>query len=90
LYHDADYTADFAGLGQTLARPIHRSCSHLLQIIVTHYPGNDAADEAADDAKYPENQDGSAAMRRKRLLGDRLGFYFLCGRLSPFYHNSFS
>ncbi|MBW8040355.1 MAG: hypothetical protein FVQ85_10180 [Planctomycetes bacterium] len=63
----------------------------MLQIFVTHYPGNDAADEAAaGDAHYPKHQDESAAMRRKRLLGGRLNFYCLGWRLSPFYHNSFS
>ncbi|MHC4259488.1 MAG: hypothetical protein ACYSTF_03615 [Planctomycetota bacterium] len=89
LYRDTHNAANLAGLGHTLAGWIHPSCGHLPQIIVPHYPRNDAADEAADDAKYPKHKDDSAAMRRKRLLALWRGLGWCHrGGLSLFFHDT--
>ena len=52
-----------------------------LQVIAAHNPGDNAADEAANDAEYSKYQDEGATMRTERLLRGVLGFYWCYGNL---------
>jgi hypothetical protein len=88
LYRDADNAANLAGLRQSPAGRIHLSRRHFLQIIVSHHPRYDAANEAADDAKYPKHKDDNAPMGLERLLGWRLGRCWFCGGFSFFFHEN--
>ena len=66
LQYDADHPTDFARLRKSLTGRVHSPCRHLFQIFAAHHPRDDTADETAEDAKYPKDQDQSAAVGLER------------------------
>ena len=67
LQYDAYHAANLSCLRHALAGAVHSSGGHFSQVVVSHDPRDDAADEAAYEAKDPEGQNEPAAMRRQRL-----------------------
>ena len=57
-----NYSADFAGLGRTTARGIHRAGVYFLQIAGAHHPGRNAQRTADDQTKNAKDQNKCAAM----------------------------